>query len=122
MKQSAFTRVHASLLILLGIAILLFSGMRIVSYHCRQLQQQLTVISEAALQEDMETAEAALQAFQRQWDESCPLLKLFVPRQSVMDLNTTIAKLLPLAQANSEELSAECHAISAILEWLQPLH
>ena len=120
MKHSAFTRVHASLLILSGIIILLLAGMRIVSYHCQTLQQQLAVISEAASQEDMTAAETSLEAFHIQWNQSYPWLMLFVPRQSVIDLNTSIAKLLPLAQANSEELCAECHAISALLEFLKP--
>lgn len=112
------SHVQVSLLILCAVVLMLSASALTVSHHCDRLHTLITQIVAADATDDAEQTLAAIHTLQQEWQESCFWLKLFLPRQSISELNTGIARLQPLAEAGNDELVSECAVLLAIVEWL----
>ena len=83
----------------------------------------LTVYSVAAVQRRCEIllrdADAvAIAALERDWAQESGVLRLFVPAETLAELNRSVYRLAPLS--GTDELEAEVAAIRATVIWLAP--
>ncbi len=124
MKAKRFGRhlpcshLQVSMLLLCIVVLLIAASLLIVDHHCNTLQARITQVITADAENGQAEVIAAVQEAQMQWEQSRGWLQLVVPRQSVADVNTAMAKLLPLAEVENDELIAECTALRAMLQWM----
>lgn len=116
--KRASSHVQVSVLILCAVVLMLSASAFTVSHLCDRLHMRIEQIVAADADENSEKALAEIHTLQQEWQESRFWLKLFLPRQSVSDLNMGIARLQPLAEAENDELASECAALLAMVDWL----
>ncbi len=112
------SHVQISMLLLCIVILLIAASMFTVEYHCTEMERKLARVMAVSEATAMENAASAVDAALEQWEQSRRWLQLFVPRQSVAELNTGFAKLQPLAQSGNDELTSECAALRAMLRWV----
>lgn len=120
MRANRFcSHVQVSMLLICIVVLLIAASLLTVNRHCNLMCEKINAVMEADDTADRGTTISAVEEAQTQWKQSCKWLQLFVPRQSVAEVNTAIAKLLPLAEAENDELAAECAALNAMLLWMR---
>lgn len=112
------SHLQTGMLLLCMVVLLIATSMLTVEYHCTEMDRKLARVMVFSEEADMKNAASAVDAALEQWEQSRRWLQLFVPRQSVAELNTGFAKLQPLAQAKNDELASECAALRAMLCWV----
>ncbi len=120
MKASRLSsHVQVSLLLICVVVLLIVVSLVTVNHHCDLMCGTIYAVMEADATADHEATISAVKEAHTQWEQSCKWLELFVPRQSIAEVNTAMAKLLPLAEAENDELAAECAALKAALLWMR---
>ena len=110
------TRVRIAFTVLFGMAALTGYSVRTVRRGCRALLAQTEAVMQTASQNQAPEAEIAeLEAL---WKQQSRRLHLFLPNQTLMELNASIARLDALSDADCDELTAELCAVRADLLWL----
>lgn len=117
-KKRTSSHVQVSVLILCGVVLMLAFSSLTVSHHCERLSARIERIIAADAEDHTEKALSEIHVLEQEWQESRFWLKLFLPRQSVSELNAGFARLRPLAENNNDELASECAVLTAMLEWL----
>ena len=110
------TRVRIAFTVLCGLTALTGYSVLAVRSGCAELLAQTEKIMQTAERQEETAGEiAALEAL---WQKQSRKLHLFLPNQSLMELNASVARLGALSEADSDELTAERSAVRADLEWL----
>lgn len=112
------TRTFIALLLLCGL--LLVTAVSGVTVHrvCGRLLDAAEQVADV-LREHPDDAPAAIEALERQWQRDSAKLRLFVPNETLVDLNETVARLDAMREAECDELTAELTAIRADLLWIR---
>lgn len=113
------SHVQVSMLLICVAVLLIAASLLTVNRHCDLMCGKINAVMEADAVADREATVTAVEEAHTQWEQSRGWLQLFVPRQSMAEVNTAIAKLLPLAEAENDELTAECAALKAMLLWMR---
>lgn len=117
-KQRTSSHVQVSVLILCAVVLMLSFSALTVSQHCNRLSARIQRIVAADEEDNAKQVLTEIQVLEQEWQESRFWLKLFLPRQSVSELNAGIARLRPLAENGNDELASECAVLNAMVEWL----
>ncbi len=110
---------QVSMLLICIVVLLIAASLLTVNCYCDLMCEKIAAVSDADATSDRAATIAAVEETYTQWEQSSKWLQLFVPKQSMAEVNTAIAKLLPLAEAENDELAAECAALRAMLLWLR---
>ncbi len=116
------SHLQVSMLLICVIVLLIATSVLTVHHHCDLMQTRVAAVVQASDASDSAAAVTAAEAVDTQWAQSRMWLLLFVPRQSIAEVNTSIAKLLALAESENDELTAECASLRAMLQWLREQH
>lgn len=100
--------------VLCGILLSVGGSLRTVTTECAAVLDELAVVKQLADSgADRETLCGEIREMQGTWHTARTVMQFFVPATELEETDTLIARLLPLCNAESEELSAECAAIEA---------
>ncbi|MBR4200800.1 MAG: DUF4363 family protein [Oscillospiraceae bacterium] len=109
-------RVRIAFTVFCGMTVLTGYSVRAVHNSCGMLIAQTEKIMQtAAQQRNPEQEIAALEAL---WEKQSRKLHLFLPHQTLMELNASVARLDALRDADCDELTAELCAVRADLQWI----
>ena len=88
-----------------------------VQRRCEILLRDADAVA-AAGERDAAAVEAAIAALEQDWAQESGVLRLFVPAETLAELNRSVYRLAPLS--GTDELEAEIAAIRATVIWLAP--
>ncbi|HBI85364.1 MAG TPA: hypothetical protein DDX71_03610 [Ruminococcus sp.] len=111
-------RTCIALLMLCGLLLLTAASVLTVRHTCGNLLNAAENIANT-LQTHPEDTRAAIQTLRQRWKSDAAVLHLFVPNQTLVDLNEAIARLDAMYTADCDELTAEIAAIRADLLWIR---
>ncbi|MBE6839086.1 MAG: DUF4363 family protein [Ruminococcus sp.] len=83
------------------------SGMFFITYHCNELSGDITKARDAYYSGDKETALAIMETAVSEWNRDCRAFSCFVKGEKLMELNSSVSRLIPFMESDNDELSAE---------------
>lgn len=113
------SHVQVSMLLICIAVLLIAASLLTVNRHCDLMCEKINGVMEAEAAVDRGAIISAVEEAHTQWEQSRGWLQLFVPRQSMAEINIALAKLFPLAEAENDELVAECAALKAMFLWMR---
>ena len=111
-------RTRIALLMLCALLTMAAASGITVSRTCGRLLDAAAAVGQN-LQSHPADVPDAIAALRERWKSDSAVLHLFVPNQTLVELNASIAKLDAMHKADCEELTAELAAIRADLQWIR---
>ncbi|MCQ2408055.1 MAG: DUF4363 family protein [Oscillospiraceae bacterium] len=88
-----------------------------VQRRCEILLRDADAVT-AAAEQDTAAVRAAISALEQDWAHECSVLRLFIPAETLAELNRSVSRLAPLI--GTDGLEAELSALRATVIWIAP--
>lgn len=97
-----------------GILLLVGGSLYAVTVECSVVLDKIAAVEQLVnTQADREILCGEIREMEKTWESARTVMQFFVPTTELEETDTLIARLMPLCESESEELSAECAAIEA---------